>query len=156
MRSRHSDIRPRAWLARFLADDWRHTKSKMRKNILKTLGAVICTLLVSVSLTATEKSSPTVHKTTATAAKTVRSIWPPETLNGKIIMVDPDQHLVVVKSAEGVPFDVRFTKSTLIRSGDQRLKPETIKTATDKKVSVKFRPERSGNIAMSIQILAEK
>ena len=71
-------------------------------------------------------------------------------------MVEPTQHLVVVKSSEGVPFDVKLTSSTLIRSGDQRLKADQIKTATDKNVLVRFTPERSGDIATSIQVLAEK
>jgi hypothetical protein len=128
----------------------------MKQRIAQTIGAVICALLVSVPMTATEKSLPAVHKTTAPAAKTARSAWPPETLNGKIVMVDPSQHLVVVKTAQNVPFDLRLTKSTLIRSGDQRLKPDAIKSLTDKDVSARFRPERSGNIATSIQLMAEK
>jgi hypothetical protein len=36
----------------------------------------------------------------------MRSAWPPETLSGKISMVDPDRKLVVVETPDGIPFDM--------------------------------------------------
>jgi hypothetical protein len=128
----------------------------MVRSTLRTLGALICSLLLSVPLTATEKSSPTRQNASPESANAGRSTWPAVTLKGKIILVDLAQHLIVVKDSEGVPFDLKLTSATLIRSGDQGLKLEDIRTAIDKNVSVKFTPERSGNVTTSIQILTEK
>lgn len=121
----------------------------MRRTILPTLGAVICTLTLVAAASA--KSSPAVHKAT-TQAKTDQTVWAPQTLEGKVIMTDPAQHLVVVQSQDGVPFDLKLTGSTQLRSGDQRVKAATLGTDIGKEATAHYRPEGSGDIATSIRI----
>ncbi len=104
------------------------------------LGAVVCWLTFLVPASAAQK------------AKTARTAWQPETLNGKIVSVDPAQKLVIVKDAAGVPFDMRVTASTRILADGQKLKLDGLKADAGKSVSVRFTPERSGDIAQSIQI----
>jgi hypothetical protein len=102
-------------------------------------------------MTAVNKSAPEVHHKT-TARETIRRSWRPETLTGKITMVDPVKRLVVVKGASEVPFDMIVTPSTRIRSGDQKLKLSDLASQTKKDASVKFVPERRGDVAQSIRV----
>ena len=104
------------------------------------LGVVVCWLTFLVPALAAQK------------AKTARSAWQPETLNGKIVSVDLAQKLVVVKDVTGVPFDMRVTASTRILANGQGLKLDGLKADAGKSVSVRFTPERSGNIAQSIRV----
>ena len=126
----------------------------MKNSILQAVGIAIGTLLLSAPLTAAETSAPA--KAIRSSAGIPAGAWAPVTLTGKIIMVDPAQHLVIVKSPQGVPFDLILTGSTLIRSEDRNLTPDNRKLTMDKNVSARFRPERSGDVALSIQVLTKK
>ncbi len=88
----------------------------------------------------------------AQKAKTARSAWPPETLSGKIVSVDPTQKLVVVKDEAGVPFDMRVTALTRILANGQKLKLDGLKVDAGKPVSVRYIPEGRGDMAQSIQL----
>jgi hypothetical protein len=112
----------------------------------------LCTRAVGAPLSATEKSNTTGGTPAPTSAKSPRNTWPSETLKGRVVMVDPAQHLVVVKSPEGVPFDMRLTSSTRIQSGAQKVPLEELNLLMDKNVSVRFRPKRSGNVAITVQV----
>ena len=84
-------------------------KTMRKRMALQALGAAACTLALGLPLSA------------ANHAKTERTMaWAPETLSGKIMMVEPEQHLVVVTGPDGIPFDIRVTPSTAIRSNGQR------------------------------------
>ena len=86
------------------------------------------------------------------SAKTVRQAWPAETLTGQIVAVDPAMDLVIVK-ADGVPFDLDVRASTRIESGNQKLTLKDLSSDLKKNVSVHFVPERSGDVARSIQLM---
>ena len=86
------------------------------------------------------------------SAKTVRQAWPAETLTGQIVAVDPSKDLVIVKS-DGVPFDMDVRASTRIQSGNQRLTLKDLSSDLKRNVSVHYVPERSGDIARSIQLM---
>lgn len=67
-------------------------------------------------------------------------------------MVDPQRKLVVVQDPSGVPFDMLVTATTHIKSGDQRLTLRDLAQHQNKGVSVKFVPERRGDVAEAIRI----
>jgi hypothetical protein len=85
-------------------------------------------------------------------AASMRDNWPPEFLSGKIASVDPDRKLVVVQTPEGVPFDMHVTAKTLIKSGDRTIALKDLTRDMNQSVSVKFIPERRGDVAKSIRL----
>jgi hypothetical protein len=114
----------------------------MRKQtVLQALGAAACSFALALPLGA------------ETHAKTERMLeWSPETLNGQIMMVRPAQHLVVVKGPDGVPFDIRVTPKTAIRSNGQRETLQDLRADLNNNVSVRFTPEGRGDIAQAIHV----
>jgi hypothetical protein len=125
----------------------------MRKMMWNVLGVLTCTCLIAATATASEKPTATGHRTNAMEIRATRGTWPPETLAGKIMMVDPAKNLVIVKGPDGVPFDMVVTPSTRITSGDHdRLALKDLKLDNLKSVSVRFIPERAGDVARSIQV----
>ena len=122
----------------------------MKRQLLSVLSAASLAFLLAVPMIAANKPAVQSHKTPA--KETIKTAWAPETLSGKIMMVDPAQHLAVVKGADGVPFDMIVTHSTQITSGDQTLKLPDLSADLNKSVSVKFVPERKGDVARSIQV----
>jgi hypothetical protein len=110
-----------------------------------TFLSAACSLLLAIPLAAAGKANPA----NATA---VRSAWPAETLSGKITMVDPVKNLVVVETADGVPFDMVLTPRTRIESGQQRVTIQDLSGDVNRNVSVRFVPERRGDVARSMEI----
>jgi len=82
----------------------------------------------------------------------VRTTWPAESLEGQIAMVDARRNLVVVKSPDGVPFDMLVNGKTRIRSGDQMLSINDLHKHQNRSVSLQFVPERRGDVAQSIRV----
>jgi len=123
----------------------------MKHHLLQVLGVVACALLPAIPMAAAGQSAAPAHKAPA-SAKTVRTAWPPETITGKILKVDPAQKLLILQDHSGVTFDMRVTRSTRIQSGDQKLVLDKLASDTNKTVSVKFIPERFGDIARSVRI----
>lgn len=122
----------------------------MKRNVLTALSAASCAFLLAVPVMAANKPAVATHKTSA--KHTARSTWPAESLSGRIVMVNPTLNLAVVKGPDGTPFDIIVTPSTRIASGGQTLKLSDLSSDTNKNVSVKFVPERKGNVARSIQL----
>jgi hypothetical protein len=108
-------------------------------------------LLAAIPLAAASgpagKTNNNVTKTTA-----VRTAWSPETLTGRITMVDPGRNVVVIVGQDGVPFDMVVTPKTRIQSGGHALTLQDLAGDTNMGVSVKFTPERRGDVATSIHI----
>lgn len=130
----------------------------MKKNFLEVVGIVICSLLLAVPLSAQDQSSKkaassektTSSEKTAPSTKAMKS--KPETLTGSIMSVDSAKKMVVIKGSDGVPYDVIVNRSTRIESGGKKVKLDDLQSDTGKQVSVRILPERSGNIAQSIQV----
>jgi len=122
----------------------------MKLHLLRALGISACALLLALPINAAEKSATPTHK--ASSSRTLRNAWSPETLTGKIISVDPAQDLVIMQDSGGIPFDLRVTKSTHIMAGDQKLTLDKLSSDLHKDVSVRFVPERSGDVARTIHI----
>lgn len=123
----------------------------MTKLVWKTTCVVLCAGVLATISIAAENPAPKAHKATAKETS-VHSMWPPETLSGKITMIDPAKNLVVVTGPHGVPFDMRVTSATRIQSGDKNLTLQDLNQDQQKAVSVRFVPERSGDMARSIQV----
>ena len=98
----------------------------------------------------TTKAKASNKKPTKTTA--VRSAWPPETLSAKIATVDPDRKLVVLETPDQVTYDMVVNAKTRITSGNQALSLQSLTQDNNKTVSVRFIPERRGDVANSIQI----
>ena len=81
-----------------------------------------------------------------------RSAWAPEDLSGTISMVDPAKDIVVVQTTGGVPFDMVVNRNTRIEAGNRRMTLQDLQQDTNQGVSVRFVPERSGDIARTIQL----
>ncbi|HEX3744435.1 MAG TPA: hypothetical protein VHW09_10915 [Bryobacteraceae bacterium] len=81
-----------------------------------------------------------------------RNVWPAETLSGKITIVEPATHTVVIQTAGGVPFDMVITGNTRIEKGNQTLTMQDLKQDMNQNVSVRFVPESRGDVARSIQL----
>ena len=123
----------------------------MSKNVL-WIGRIACAALLAIPLIAGQKAVPASNSGKVNSTQAERSAWPPETLTGKITMVDPAEHLVVVQDADGVPFDMVVTHATQIRSGNQRLNLGSLTPDAQKTVTLRFVPERRGDVARSIQL----
>lgn len=125
----------------------------MTKEILTTLGTVFCAALLAVpAVAASEKPATDTQKAAAKGAETVSVAWPAESLAGTIVAVDPAKRLVILKDAGGVPFDMVVSRSTRILSGNRELKLNDLTADANQKASVRFIPERRGDIAQSIRI----
>jgi len=124
----------------------------MSDRFLKWFGRMGCAALLAVPLIASPKPMPAAEHGGARSTSTERNAWPAEMLTGKIMMVDPAQHLLVVQDASGVPFDMVVTHTTRIRSGDQRLNLGDLTSDVNKNVTLRFTPERRGDVADSIHV----
>jgi hypothetical protein len=122
----------------------------MKTGMLITLVAVAWMALLTVPADAADQKSAA--QTQKTSAKIASSAWPAESLSGTIVTVDPAKRLVIVKDASGVPFDMVVNRSTRIMSGNRELKLGDLTSDANRKASVKFVPERGGDVARSIQI----
>jgi len=105
--------------------------------------------LVAIPASAAEKSS-TLKNTSAESA--VRRAWASEVISGKVTMVDPQQKLVVIEDSDGVPFDMVVTRKTHIESGSEAVSLRDLNQYQNKNVSIRFVPERRGDVAESIRI----
>ena len=126
----------------------------MMKTMWSSLSLIACASMLTATATAVEKSKAKAEAsaTKATTVKTVRTAWPPETLAGRIMMVIPAKNLVIVKGSDGVPFDMRVTTATRIESGDHEIALKNLIVDMQKGVSVRYVPERAGDIARTIQV----
>lgn len=124
----------------------------MRKKTLLALGSLTCAALLSLPAVARENPAPGSHQTTTQSTKATRNAWPPETIKGTVMMVNPAERLVVVKDSSGIPFDMIVNHSTRIESGNQKLNLDQLKADVHKNVSVNFVPERAGDMARLIQV----
>ena len=66
--------------------------------------------------------------------------------------MEPGQKLLVVERADHVPFDMIVTPATHIQAGGKTVRMNELVNDKDKPVSVRFVPERRGDVAQSIRI----
>jgi hypothetical protein len=121
----------------------------MKQLITSILAGAACALLSVMSAGAADKPLAT---STAAHSAAMRTTWPTESLSGTLSMVDRKDDLLVVKGPEGVPFDLTITPKTNIWSGDRKVSLETLEHYRNKQVSIRFVPERRGDVAESIRI----
>jgi hypothetical protein len=75
-----------------------------------------------------------------------------ESLSGKILMVVPEQNLVVISGPNDVPYDLVVSPKTVIVVGDKRGTLASLAGQIGKQVSVGFVPQRDGNHATRIEV----
>jgi hypothetical protein len=122
------------------------------RNKMAWFGRIACAVLVTVPLAARERPVRSTENGNLKSTEVQRTAWPPETLTGTIMMVDPAQHLLVIQDSTGVPFDMEVSASTRIRSGEQRLTLGDLTSDVNKDVSIRFVPERRGDVARSVRL----
>jgi hypothetical protein len=121
----------------------------MKRLITPILAGPVCALVLVMTAAAADKPPAAVIDVHSTA---LRSAWPPENLSGTMVMANPKADFVVVKGPDGVPFDMTITPKTHIWSGDRKVSLENLEHYRNKQVSVRFVPERRGDVAESIRI----
>ena len=121
----------------------------MNRYMRIAIGGPALALLLALPMAAAHNPAGDTARNHAT---TVRSAWPPESLSGKITMVKPDEHLLVVQDANGVPFDLTITHNTRIMANGQRVTLDSLTQDQNQSVSIRFIPERRGDVAESIHI----
>ena len=111
----------------------------MRNRMLISLGAFFGAAVLAVpAVAASQKSAP------------VPNAWPAESLTGTVWTVDLGKHVLTVRDASGVPFDILVEPSTRIKSGERELTIGDLFSAN--RVSVEFVPEPRGDVAKSIVV----
>lgn len=125
----------------------------MRKEILAALGTAVLTAILAIpAIAANQKPVTENQKATASITKAVPGAWPAESLAGTITGVDANKRIVIIKDSNGVPFDMVVNRSTRIKSGSSDLSLRDLASDVNKRASIRFVPERSGDMARSIQI----
>ena len=112
----------------------------MRK--LVTLNLAVAALAVVSVVPATAADKPAAQ----------RNAWPAETLSGKLDLVEPGQRVLVVESADKVPYDIVITPRTRIRVGDHAVALKDLQQYQNKDVTVRFVPEGRGDMARMVDI----
>lgn len=127
----------------------------MMKIKCSNIAITACAFMLAVPLISADRPTASTSTTTGkkmTATTSMRNAWKPETLTGKITSVDPDRNLMIVETKDGIPFDMLVTPNTRIKSGDRGLDLKDLRQDVNKNVSVRFTPERRGDVASSIQV----
>jgi hypothetical protein len=120
----------------------------MKTRLFTGLCGAACLALLSLPAIARDSAAAKDQNAQAEA----RQAWPAETLSGTISMVDPSQHILVVTDHNGVPFDIVVGRSTRIESGHQRLTLSELSPDINQSVTVRYVPERRGDIARTVNL----
>jgi hypothetical protein len=107
------------------------------KNLLLALSVAIL-LLLAVRIAAAKQGVPFIPRT--------------ETIQAEIATVDVPDHLLIVKSADGVFYNFKVQPSTVIVVGGEKTKLEDLAGKSGKEVSVTFRVLRNGNFALKVEV----
>jgi hypothetical protein len=121
----------------------------MKQSVLIALTTAGLVLIPATCLAASATNAP---KATKTSQQTLHRTWHPETLSGKITMVDPALKLVVLQDPSGVPFDIVVNRSTHIKSANGSLSLKDLSSDVNRDASIKFIPESRGDIAETINV----
>ena len=130
---RHRQTRCLSIAGRWFAD-WKG-KRKMRNIVFELAGGMACALFLAIPLAA---ANTTLTKSAAKTTEPPRSVWPAENLTGKITMVYPSRHLIVVNHL-GVPFDMVVGRNTRIESGKQTLTLDQLSSDSQQRRGGPFR-----------------
>ena len=127
----------------------------MKKLLFLILSGLVLTFAIVSSTLAQEtekpKEAPAGEK--AAPAETPKAeLAKPETISGALQMVAADKKIVVLTDSAGTPYDFKVTGATRIKVAGKKAKLGDLASETNKTVSIKFLPTRSGNVAQSIEI----
>ena len=122
----------------------------MSRTIVALCGSIAIGAFVGT--VAEAKTTASTKQTEKAQKEAIHSPWPAESLSGRIAMVDPQKRLLVVKDSSGVPFDFIVGRSTRIDSGKGRMKLPELASLQNDSVSIRYVPERKGDVAESIKL----
>ena len=123
----------------------------MKRLALTVMPLAVFGLLLGSPAVAGDKAASASNQAKATTESSMRNAWPAENLSGKISAVEPG-HRLVVTDADGVPFSMVITAKTRIKAGGQNITFGDLAQYQNKDVSIRFVPERRGDVAESIHI----
>lgn len=75
-----------------------------------------------------------------------------ETLSGTLTIVAAADQTIYVKSADGISYDFHIGPATKIMQGDTKLKLDDLTGDIGKSIEVVFRPLKTGNAAVSVEL----
>lgn len=119
---------------------------------ISAISIAACMALLAAPATAVKSPAAPAPQTATEQKKARKRAWPTETMSGAIMMVNLAEKRLVVKDAQGVPFDMEVTSSTRILSGHSRLTLQDLSGRTNQTVTVKFIPKTSGDVAETIRV----
>jgi hypothetical protein len=111
---------------------------------------VACVLLAGAALAQAQKAAST--RSARRPAEAAAGFGVRESLSGRILMVVPDQNLLIVTGPNDVPYDFKVTPKTQIVSGSSHPTLTELKGQEGRAVVVEFVPERDGNYARRIEV----
>jgi len=110
---------------------------------------------VAFAASTSSKTAAKTEKAKASKAAEGQILAKAETLSGTITAVDHRGRLVILKDSDGVPLDLKVTRSTrILTASNTRDTMRELTGAVGKKASVTLLPERSGDFARNIHIQA--
>ncbi len=109
--------------------------------------AVVCAAAPALGFRE-EKAQPASQEAAVAGA-----LAPAQSLTGTIAMVDASKRFLIVKGASEVTCSFLLTASTRIMAGKERLKATDLPSRVGCKVTVRFVPTRTGNIARTLEIV---
>ncbi len=75
-----------------------------------------------------------------------------ETLSGTLFIVNTEEQVVYLKSADGITYDFHITPATVISVGGEKANIGTLSGKIGSPLEVTFRPLSTGNMASKIVI----
>lgn len=75
-----------------------------------------------------------------------------ETISGTLFIVNPEEKVIYLKSADGITYDFHITEATVLDVGGQKVKFEELTGRIGSPVEVTFRPLSIGNMASKVVI----
>jgi hypothetical protein len=127
----------------------------MKKLLFLILSGVVLMFFAVSSTRAQETEKPKeapAGKTAGAAEKPSAAFAKAETISGTLSMVDADKKIVVVTDSAGTPFDIKVNGATRIKVAGKKAKLDDLVSETNKAVSIKILPTRTGNVAQTIEI----
>jgi hypothetical protein len=90
--------------------------------------------------------------TLSAIAKNPAAAVKPETISGTLTIVGAEDKLIFVKAENGITYDFRIGPATKITAGEEKLKFDSLTEQVGKRVEVVFRPLKTGNAALTVDI----
>ncbi len=75
-----------------------------------------------------------------------------ETLSGTLLIANPAEQVIYLKTTDGITYDFRITPATVISVGGEKAKFEALTGKIGSSIEVTFKPLPVGNVASKVVI----